>query len=144
MQTCEHCGTCTPDRYTCNCQDNKFSADMQVIADAGWQEDDRGAARNERCSKVWYRKAPADVALCAHNNKAPSLQLRLWDYRYRGQGWRFDVRLRAELPSGMWVEHMVYTVDTVDMLEAATRVVLRAWAVSGAADVSMAVQETQE
>lgn len=127
MQTCRHCGTCTPDGYVCDCQDAQFAADMASINALGWDADDRGTAKRERCARIWYKRVE-DVPLCNLNKRPPPIQLRLWDYRYMGQGYRFDVKFTASLGDDVgWVEFKIYAVDTVGMIEPAVRRLMKAW-----------------
>lgn len=129
MQTCSYCSTCTPDGYVCDCQDSKFAEDMAAIAECGWEASpDDAESRRLKCARIWYKRDPEAVH-CACNNRPPSIQLRLWDYRYCGHGWRYEVRFAAQLQhADEWCEFMVYSVNTVDRIEPSVRTLMKAWA----------------
>ena len=128
MQTCSYCSTCTPDGHVCDCQDSKFEEDMAAIVELGWQKATTEEARREKCAQVWYKR-DREAVHCACNERPPAIQLRLWDYRYCGHGWRYEVKFAAQLQnSDEWVEFLTYSVNTADRIEPSVRRLMKAWA----------------
>jgi len=100
---------------------------MAAIAGQGWQDAAAEESRRAKCARIWYKR-DMDAVHCASNEKPPVIQLRLWDYRYGGHGWRYDLRFAAQLQhADAWVEFLVYSVSSVDMLEPGVRTLMKAW-----------------